>query len=105
MRLDLEGSNRPRADDRERRLSGNLVVMDDQVDVRQSRARRPLLWYPKWLLACYAAALGVFILLSVASVPIGGVAFAEWWTGTWRGTAAMIATAVVFAPFFYRRLT
>lgn len=79
--------------------------MDDQVDLRQSRARRPPLWYAKWLLACYAAALGVFILLSVASVPISGVAFAEWWTDTRWGTAAMIATDVVFAPFFYRRLT
>lgn len=78
--------------------------MDDRNTEKPANSRRTLVWHAKWILACYAAAFGIFLLLTVTSLPFGGGAFADWWMST-QGNLAMLATGAALAPFLYRRLS
>ena len=64
---------------------------------------RNLLWYAKWLFACYAITFALFLLVGIASLPIADDAFIKFWFGP-IGGLAMLATAAVLSPIVYRRL-
>jgi hypothetical protein len=65
--------------------------------------KRGPLWYLEWVFACYAAAFGLFMLISVITIPFMGNAFVDWWFEQ-SGSLTMFAVAIAASPFIYRRL-
>jgi hypothetical protein len=76
--------------------------MDDN-DAGSASHRRPLIWYFKWVVACYASAFGLFLLVGVACLPVAGGAFLDWWMSA-PGNWAMWTLAAALSPFVYRGL-
>ena len=77
--------------------------MNNFADETKGEAKRGLLWHLKWLLACYAAALGLSLLAIVVSLPFSGFALVGWWFKP-AGSLTMLLLAVVVSPLIYRRL-
>jgi len=64
--------------------------------------RRPWLWYPRFLFATIAAGFASFILLMVVSLPFGGFEFVDRLQPNFD--LIILALAVVWSPFIWRRL-
>ena len=73
--------------------------MSDIANKSPGNSRRGLVWYVKFVFACYAASLGLSLLAVVVSLPFKGFALASWWFEP-AGGLAMFAIAVAVSPAF-----
>ena len=71
-----------------------------------SRRSRSVLWYAKFILACYAAGFSAALLLLLISMPIFGplLPLTERRFGVEPFGVAILLFAVAFAPIIWRRL-
>ena len=67
------------------------------------RGNRTILWYLKFLLACYAAAFATLTLLGVLLLPFAGYAGLEAMVSTNSGLYFLI-TGLVWSPLIFRYL-
>ena len=77
--------------------------MDKSVAMSKDMQKRGFLWHIKWLFACYAASLGLFLLAFTISLLFSDEGFGNWWSSP-VGSIAMLATAVAISPLIYKWL-
>lgn len=68
-----------------------------------TRGNRTVLWYLKFLLACYAAAFATMLLLGILSLPFAGYASLEAMFSPSAGLYLLIA-GLVWSPLIFRHL-
>ncbi|MBN8884597.1 MAG: hypothetical protein J0I77_02645 [Rudaea sp.] len=74
--------------------------MNSQVQNAKA-VKRTVLWYIKWAFASYAAALALFLVIFVASLPFVGTSFAD---AVFEHRAIFALIFVAVAPITFRFL-
>jgi len=66
--------------------------------------RRTAFWYVKWVLACYGAAFGIFLLALIVSLPFVGVRLADWVLLEPSGRFGLFVVMLAVSPFIFKHL-
>ncbi len=74
--------------------------MNSQL-VKAKPAKRNALWYVKWLFASYAAAIAIFLLALVVSLPFFGTLVAD---TVFEHRSILFVVMVVVSPVVYKFL-